>query len=150
MVSLSLYILSASRFQRAITGLWAMRSRTVAMGLGGVHPHGPLVLERPRGPGAAAAPAQPLPVGTWGVGLAPRAAAVGAPAVAALAALAALTPRGNIVLRIGLHRLAGSCCGTLLEDEAGVALRLPLDLLARSVLLRSDLLRSVGRRHLSC
>jgi len=28
----------------------------------------PLVLERPRGPGAAAAPAQPLPVGTWGAG----------------------------------------------------------------------------------
>ena len=46
----------------------------------------PLVLERPHGPGAAAAPAQPLPVGTWGVGLAPRAAAVAAPAVAVPAA----------------------------------------------------------------
>lgn len=49
----------------------------------------PLVLERPRGPGAAAAPAQPLPVSTWGSGLAPRAAAVAAPAVAAPAAPAA-------------------------------------------------------------
>ena len=68
----------------------------------------PLVLERPHGPGAAAAPAQPLPVGTWGVGLAPRAAAVGAPAVAALAAAPAASAARLVSKRKGQASETGS------------------------------------------